>query len=73
MTLALSWGIQASHETPLPIHPVSFETPYTAALSRLLCTTKGKMFCSKDFHFLFSLNSATLSPKSTSSSLFAIT
>jgi hypothetical protein len=41
MRLALSWGIQASHEMPLPIYPVSFETPFTATLSRLFCTTKG--------------------------------
>ena len=41
MTLALSWGIQASHEMPHPIYPVSFETPFTATLSGLFCTTKG--------------------------------
>jgi hypothetical protein len=40
MTLALSWGIQASHEMPHPIYPVSFETPFTATLSGLFCTTK---------------------------------
>jgi hypothetical protein len=41
MTLALSWGIQASHEMPLLIHSVSFETPCTTSLSGLFCTTKG--------------------------------
>jgi alkyl sulfatase BDS1-like metallo-beta-lactamase superfamily hydrolase len=40
MTMALSWGIQASHEMPHPIHPVSFETPFTATLSGLFRTTK---------------------------------
>ncbi|PSN10370.1 hypothetical protein C7293_28385 [filamentous cyanobacterium CCT1] len=40
MGLALSCGIQASHEVPLPIHFVLFETPCTATLSRLFCTTK---------------------------------
>lgn len=39
--LALSWGIQASHEMPLPAYPVSFETLYTATLLELFCTTKG--------------------------------
>jgi hypothetical protein len=43
MRLALSWGIQASHEMPLPIYPVSFEIPFTATLSRLFCTTKDSM------------------------------
>jgi hypothetical protein len=28
MRLALSWGIQASHEMPLPIYPVSFEISF---------------------------------------------
>ncbi|WP_397198245.1 formylglycine-generating enzyme family protein [Nodosilinea sp. LEGE 07298] len=40
MRLALSWGIQASHEMPLPIYPVSFGTPFTTTLSGLFCTTK---------------------------------
>ena len=40
MSLALSWGIQASHEMPRSIYPVSFETPCTATLSGLFCTTK---------------------------------
>jgi len=40
MMLALSWGIQASHEMPRPIYLVSLETPYTATLSGLFCTTK---------------------------------
>jgi hypothetical protein len=40
MRLALSWGIQASHEMPLLVHPISFETPHTAILSGLFCTTK---------------------------------
>lgn len=40
MRLALSWGIQASHEMPLPIYTVSFETLCTATLSELFCTTK---------------------------------
>jgi len=44
MTLALSWGIQASHEMPLLIHPVSLETPHTATLSGLFCTTKHQGF-----------------------------
>ena len=44
MTLALSWGIQASHEIPLLIHPVSLETPHTATLSGLFCTTKHAAF-----------------------------
>jgi hypothetical protein len=30
MRLALSWGIQASHEMPRSIYPVSLETPFTA-------------------------------------------
>jgi len=38
----LSWGIQASHEMPHPIYPVSFETPFTATLSGLFCTTKAE-------------------------------
>ena len=41
MRLALSWGIQAFHEMPHFIHPVSFETPCAANLSELFCTTKG--------------------------------
>ncbi|MGB6014789.1 MAG: hypothetical protein WBG32_08685 [Nodosilinea sp.] len=40
MSLALSWGIHASHEMPRFIHTVSFETPCTATLSELFCTTK---------------------------------
>ena len=43
MTLALSWGIQASHEMPHPICTVSFETPFTATFSGLFCTTKQAM------------------------------
>jgi hypothetical protein len=42
MSLVLSWGIQASHETPRSIHPVSVETPCTATFLGLFCTTKGK-------------------------------
>ncbi len=40
MMLALSWRIQASHEMPQPIHPLSFEALYTATLSGVFCTTK---------------------------------
>jgi hypothetical protein len=40
MILALSWGIQASHEMPLLIHLVSFEILCTASLLGLFCTTK---------------------------------
>ncbi len=38
--LALSWGIQASHELPHLTYFISLETFYTATLSGLLCTTK---------------------------------
>jgi hypothetical protein len=43
MRLALSWGIQASHEMPLPTCTVSFETPFTATFSGLFCTTKAQL------------------------------
>jgi hypothetical protein len=51
MRLALSWGIQASHEMPLLIHLVSFEIPDTETLSRLFCTTK-RVRVLQHFHYL---------------------
>ena len=31
--------MQAFHEMPHPIYPISFQTPFTATLSGLFCTT----------------------------------